>query len=389
MLDDIKKIIPKMEKSDSEVIYNNLINRKENKKNINLFKNKMFYAIASFIVLIAIFIPIGINLNDKGGNTPGPDIWEEGPGVGDITDIEDIVNLGNGVATLEFVDCYHGDSVDVLSVLVSNIGTQDLFIKSTDINNQIVDVQVKGYDDKVVFQNPAFVVDVKDMRYAYIDIHFMEGTLEKNLVSSDDDKSYNDKDHASQKTNVTYLELLISVFDLSGGYEEVRYVANYDYIDDEPQMLICGVASTYIEAMNLVNMPALITFEDNLPSTITYHKTNRETEVFYSYDYKEYSRIAVTAIISDIEYNIKSFADKYIDIDLYVFNKTESIINDSLEADYYICYKNDEDINMAYVITSYEVNDVTCYYMIHFDLYNGEASDSIEEIVNTMSIIYN
>ena len=39
MLDDIKKIIPKMEKSDSEVIYNNLINRKENKKNINLFKN--------------------------------------------------------------------------------------------------------------------------------------------------------------------------------------------------------------------------------------------------------------------------------------------------------------------------------------------------------------
>ena len=37
MLDDIKKIIPKMEKSDSEVIYNNLINRKENKKNINLF----------------------------------------------------------------------------------------------------------------------------------------------------------------------------------------------------------------------------------------------------------------------------------------------------------------------------------------------------------------
>ena len=389
MLDDIKKIIPKMEKSDSEVIYKNLINRKENKKNINLFKNKMFYAIASFIVLIAIFIPIGINLNDKGGNTPGPDIWEEGPGVGDITDIEDIVNLGNGVATLEFVDCYHGDSVDVLSVLVSNIGTQDLFIKSTDINNQIVDVQVKGYDDKVVFQNPAFVVDVKDMRYAYIDIHFMEGTLEKNLVSSDDDKNYNDKDHASQKTNVTYLELLISVFDLSGGYEEVRYVANYDYIDDEPQMLICGVASTYIEAMNLVNMPALITFEDNLPSTITYHKTNKETEVFYSYDYKEYSRIAVTAIISDIEYNIKSFADKYIDIDLYVYNKTESIINDSLEADYYICYKNDEDINMAYVITSYEVNDVTCYHMIHFDLYNEEASDSIEEIVNTMSIIYN
>ena len=183
--------------------------------------------------------------------------------------------------------------------------------------------------------------------------------------------------------------VLIVPIDLSGGYEEVRYVANYDYIDDEPQMLICGVASTYIEAMNLVNMPALITFEDNLPSTITYHKTNRETEVFYSYDYKEYSRIAVTAIISDIEYNIKSFADKYIDTDLYVYNKTESIISDSLEADYYICYKNDEDINMAYVITSYEVNDVTCYYMIHFDLYNGEASDSIEEIVNTMSIIYN
>lgn len=389
MLDDIKKIIPKMEKSDSEVIYNNLINRKENKKNINLFRNKMFYAIASFVVLIAIFIPIGIEVFDRGGNNPAPDIWEEGPGVGDITDVEDIVNLGNGVATLEFVDCYHGDSVDVLSVLVSGIGTQDLYIKSTDINNQIVDVQVKGYEDKVSYQNPAFVIDVKDMRYVYIDIHFMEGTLEKNLVSSDDDKYYDDKDHASQKTKVTYLKLLISVFDLSGGYEEVRYVANYDYIDDEPQMLINGVASTYDEAMNLVSMPALITFEDNSPSTITYHKTNRETEVFYSYDYKEYSRIAVTAIISDTEYNLKSFADKNIDTDLYVYNKTESITSESIEADYYICYKNDADINMAYVITSYEINDVTCYYIIRFDLMNEEASDSVEKIVNTMSIIYN
>lgn len=67
MLDDINKIIPKMEKSDSEVIYNNLVNRKENKKNINLFRNKMFYAIVSFVILIAILIPVGINMFDSDG----------------------------------------------------------------------------------------------------------------------------------------------------------------------------------------------------------------------------------------------------------------------------------------------------------------------------------
>lgn len=387
MLDDIKKIIPKMEKSDAEFIYKKLNDKKKVKR--NFFSNKFVYAIASFVVLLAICIPVGIKMFDRGGNAPSPDIWEEGPGVGDITDVEDIVNLGNGVATLEFVDCYHGDSVDVLSILISSIGTQDLYIKSTDINNQIVDVQVKGYDNKVSYQNPAYVIDVKEMRYVYIDVHFMEGTLEKNLVSSEENKNYNDNDHASQKTNVTYLKFMISVFDLSGGYEEVRYVANYDYIDDEPQLLISGVASTYDEAMNSVNVPALITFEDILPTTITYQKTNRLTEVFYSYDYKEYSRIAVTAIISDVEYNIKSFADKYIDTDLYVYNQTVSIINDRLEADYYLCYKNESDLNLAYVITSYEINDVTCYYIIQFDLFNEEASDDIGDIVNSMSMFYN
>lgn len=363
--------------------------RKKKKEKRNFFSNKFVYAIASFVVLLAICIPVGIKMFDRGGNAPSPDIWEEGPGVGDITDVEDIVNLGNGVATLEFVDCYHGDSVDVLSILISSIGTQDLYIKSTDINNQIVDVQVKGYDNKVSYQNPAYVIDVKEMRYVYIDVHFMEGTLEKNLVSSEGNKNYNDNDHASQKTNVTYLKFMISVFDLSGGYEEVRYVANYDYIDDEPQLLITGVASNYSEAMNLVNIPVLITFDDILPTTITYHKTNRSTEVFYSYDYKTYSRIAVTAIISDVEYNIKSFADKYIDTDLYVYNQTVSIINDTLEADYYLCYKNESDLNLAYVITSYEINDVTCYYIIQFDLFNEEASDDIGDIVNSMSMFYN
>lgn len=387
MLDDIKKIIPKMEKSDAEFIYKKLNDKKKEKR--NFFSNKFVYAIASFVVLLAICIPVGIKMFDRGENAPSPDIWEEGPGVGDITDVEDIVNLGNGVATLEFVDCYHGDSVDVLSILISSIGTQDLYIKSTDINNQIVDVQVKGYDNKVSYQNPAYVIDVKEMRYVYIDVHFMEGTLEKNLVSSEGNKNYNDNDHASQKTNVTYLKFMISVFDLSGGYEEVRYVANYDYIDDEPQLLISGVASTYDEAMNSVNVPALITFEDILPTTITYQKTNRLTEVFYLYDYKEYSRIAVTAIISDVEYNIKSFADKYIDTDLYVYNQTVSIINDTLEADYYLCYKNESDLNLAYVITSYEINDVTCYYIIQFDLFNEEASDDIGDIVNSMSMFYN
>ena len=60
MLENIKKIIPEMEKSDSQSFYNNAIKSKQPVK-FSLPK-KLVISFASVIILLAICIPVGMNL---------------------------------------------------------------------------------------------------------------------------------------------------------------------------------------------------------------------------------------------------------------------------------------------------------------------------------------
>ena len=70
MLDDLNKIVPELDNNDKNKIYNNINNKMNNKKPKNIFNFKIALAVASFAILLAILIPVGIfmNANNKGNN---------------------------------------------------------------------------------------------------------------------------------------------------------------------------------------------------------------------------------------------------------------------------------------------------------------------------------
>ncbi len=80
MLDDLNKIVPKLDENDSDKIYNNIINRNTKivKKKKNLLAFKIIMPIASFALFIGLIISIGILVGSRRyngygtvtGNTP-------------------------------------------------------------------------------------------------------------------------------------------------------------------------------------------------------------------------------------------------------------------------------------------------------------------------------
>ena len=79
MLDDIDKIIPKLDEKDSEAIYQKLSKKKVEKKS-SIFNNRIIVAFATFVLLIFVVIPVGIMINNSnlGPNQPsGPSMEPE------------------------------------------------------------------------------------------------------------------------------------------------------------------------------------------------------------------------------------------------------------------------------------------------------------------------
>lgn len=109
-----------------------------------------------------------------------------------------------------------------------------------------------------------------------------------------------------------------------------------------------------------------------------------EIEVFNSYNGND---INIHAINLNKTINIKEFAEEYIDTNLFVYEKTENVVNNTLQGDYYLCYKNEKDMMLAYIITSKEYNDITNYYIISFELFSESVND-FEKLISDLDIIY-
>ena len=78
-IDDIDKIIPKLDEKDSEAIYQKLSKKKVEKKS-SIINNRIIVAFATFVLLIFVVIPVGIMINNSnlGPNQPsGPSIGPE------------------------------------------------------------------------------------------------------------------------------------------------------------------------------------------------------------------------------------------------------------------------------------------------------------------------
>ena len=67
MFDDINKIIPKLDEKDSQTIYQNL-SKKQIKSKPSFFTNKFVLATASVVILLFIFIPLSLMLNNHKKN---------------------------------------------------------------------------------------------------------------------------------------------------------------------------------------------------------------------------------------------------------------------------------------------------------------------------------
>lgn len=388
MLEKINNEVPILNEQDKIKVYNYIISKKEEKRNI--FLNKKFsYSFFSILLVFILAFTI-IKIYDNDGNKPKPPYF---PDSVDIDNTNELISIGNGLLSLEFYDCYRESTFDVLTLYVADIATDTIFIKSFNSDLKITDIRVKDYDNIITFNKEVYAINSKDLNYIYLDIYFESGTFEKNLIinESDNEKNVSSNgevidDVATSKSELTLIKFYISPLDESVGFEEVVWAINYENINEEAKIFINGKANSFNDAFNMVDISALLYLNNGTPQTITYHKNNKisEIEVFYSYNGDD---INIYAINLNKIINIKEFAEEYIDTNLFVYEKTENIINNNLQGDYYLCYKNEEDMKLSYIITFKEYNDITNYYIISFELF-GENVNDFEKIISDLDIIY-
>ena len=399
MLENIKKIIPEMEKSDSQSFYNNAIKTKETKK-ISLPK-KMIISFASIIILLAIIIPVGMNMFDyHGGGNHTPEIVPPGND-GDMS--EEVPNYNLQGTTIEFYDCYFGEDSDVLVLYFPDITLWDIYIKEVDIDNKIINVEIKDDTKEVTFNNGVYTVDVHGLEQAYILIHFAQGTLEGNKIMQDDnvDDEPNvdvdsvpehgvdtDEYHESQSTNITMLTFLCSITMPDGGYEQVTYVKDFDYIKDEPLIHIFGNTTNLDEAMAMVDIESVLVL--NIPgreiNNIVYDKNNSSTEVYIDYDVNSFITIRT---IAKNGATLDEIVEQYVDTYLYLIDEEHvyETYDSGCTGNLYVCYKNDEGNQSAVAVLEYHENFVDYFYVIEIDLYGEDLNYSFKELLNQM-IIY-
>ena len=399
MLENIKKIIPEMGKSDSQSFYNNAIRTKETKKII--LPKKMIISFASIVILLAIIIPVGMNMFDShGGGNHTPEIVPPGND-GDMS--EEVPNYILQGTTIEFYDCYFGEDSDVLVLYFPDITLWDIYIKEVDIDNKIINVEIKDDTKEVTFNNGVYTVDVHGLEQAYISIHFAQGTLEGNKIMQDDnvDDEPNvdvdsipehgvdtDEYHESQSTNITMLTFLCSITMPDGGYEQVTYVKNFDYIKDEPLIHIFGNTTNLDEAMEMVDIESVLVL--NIPdreiNTIIYDKNNSSTEVYVDYDVNSFITIRT---IAKNGATLEEIVEQYVDTDLYPLDEEHvyETYDSGCIGNLYVCYKNDTDVQLAVAVLEYHENFVDYFYVVEIDLYQEDLNYSFKELLNQM-IIY-
>ena len=394
MLENIKKIIPEMEKSDSQSFYNNAVKSQQQVK-FSLPK-KLVISFASVIILLAICIPVGINMFDShGGHTP--EIIPPGND-GDMS--EEVPNYNLQGTTIEFYDCYFGEDSDVLVLYFPDITLIDIYIKEVDIDNKIINVEIKDETKQVTFANGVYTVDVHGLEQAYVSIHFAPGTLEGNKITQDnnvDDEPNVEADsdaehgvdtdeyHESQTTNITMLTFLCSITMPDGGYEQVTYIKNFDYINDEPLINLRGRANSVQEAMDIVDIERVLVFnDDSRINSIIYDKNNSWTEVIVDYDVNSF--ITIRTIVQNGA-TLNEIVERYVDTDLYPLEEEYHSYDSGCTGNLYVCYKNDEGNQSAYAVLEYHENFTSYFFVVLIDLYQEDLQYSFKELLNNMTLI--
>ena len=321
----------------------------------------------------------------------------------DDGDSEALVNAYNlQGTTIEFYDCYFGENSDVLVLYFPDITLEEVYIKEVDIDNKIINVEIKHDTKEVVFNNGVYAVDVHGLEQTYISIHFEQGTLESNkLIQNDnvDDEPNvdvdsnaehgvdSDEEHVNHTTNMTMLTFMCSITMPDDGYEQITYTRNFNSIKDEPLIHIFGNTTNLDEAMRMVDIESVLIL--NIPgrqiNTIVYDKNNSSTEVYIDYDVNSFITIRTIAkngatLDEIVEKYVYDTHPEFVLDEEHMYETYDSGCTGNL----YVCYKNDEGNQSAFAVLEYHENFTDYFYVINIDLYGEDLNYSFKELLNQM-----
>lgn len=288
--------------------------------------------------------------------------------------------------SIEFYDCYIGEQSDVLVLYFPDITLIDIYIKEVDIDNKIIDVEIRNDTKEVTFENGVYMVDVDELETAYVEIHFAPGTLEGNKIIQDN--PVDDEYHESQTTNITMLTFLCSITMPDGGYEQITYVKNFDYINDEPLINLVGRTDTVEEAMEIVDIEQvlILDMEEHEIEFVQYDKNNTSTCVTVDYDLNSF--VTIRTIVQNGA-SRDEIVERYVDTYLYLLdeNYVDITFDSGCTGNLYVCYKNDAEMQSAFAVLEYHENFQDYFLVIGIDLYGEDLKYSFKEILNRMHFV--
>ena len=197
-----------------------------------------------------------------------------------------------------------------------------------------------------------------------------------------------DEYHESQTTNITMLTFLCSITMPDGGYEQITYVKNFDYINDEPLINLVGRADTVEEAMEIVEMDQVLVLnmDGHDVDSISYDKNNTSTSVTIDYDLNSFVTIRT---IAQNGASIEELVEQYVETELYLLDEdyVSHTFDSGCAGNIYVSYKNDEEWQGAYAVLEYHENFQDYFFIIRIDLYGDDLKYNFKEILNQMNFV--
>ena len=364
------------------------------------------------LIITGVFAAFQMGLfdnNDLGGANPEIIPGNNGDGNPDIDNDEynNIFSIANGSLYLEIYDAYTiPNEADVITIYLSECkGNNEVFFRSSNkIADQVIR-RIESTDGKQVAtnNNGVFTLDlIEDQDFVALNLYFDAGTFKKSVeinggTGGNENVDYDPNapvdedvydDHASSTTAIpatVYFECSAILPDR--GYDEIYFSRVLSAIANEPKVNIFGTTDNLEEAINAVELQALILFEEYTPSNISYKKTNENALVTYQYG----ANATVTVRIYEyynIDYTLDSFvySTDVIDYDLYPF-ATRTNREDGLTYDLHSCYKNEDGFKSEIAVLNYTEDGNNIFFVVQFDLYGENAEQEVKLLLEQMTLI--
>ena len=365
------------------------------------------------LIITGVFAAFQMGLfdnNDLGGNHQpeiGPGSNADGNPDIDNENYSNIFSISNGALYLEIYDAYTiPNEADVITIYLTECnGISQVFFRSSNkIADQVIR-RIESTDGKQVAtnNNGVFTLDlIEDQDFVALNLYFDAGTFKKSVeinggTGGNENVDYDPNapvdedvydDHASSTTAIpatVYFECSAILPDR--GYDEIYFSRVLSAIANEPKVNIFGTTDNLEEAINAVELQALILFEEYTPSNISYKKTNENALVTYQYG----ANATVTVRIYEyynIDYTLDSFvySTDVIDYDLYPF-ATRTNREDGLTYDLHSCYKNEDGFKSEIAVLNYTEDGNNIFFVVQFDLYGENAEQEVKLLLEQMTLI--